>query len=269
MTWMTTSQAERPNPSLARIWDALLDGMDNSEADRRIARALAAGHASLAVLAEQNHHFVKAAMRQLSSLYGIRQFVNLGCGCPVTKQDGTRWPMVHEIAQEAHPDARVVYVDTDPFAVAHTAAAVKCAAHVSVIDADLSWPWRVLGAVQRLEEPKRLDLTEPVGVLLTNVLQYWPAASSREIVARYAAGLARGSAVVVSVLRLGEMRAAQRRSLVSFPYHDHAESVVAGYFSAAGLELAGDEVTDIRKWPMRVHGQAGEDRMVGGLGVKA
>ena len=44
---------------------------------------------------------------------GIRQFLDVGSGIPTVGH-------VHEIAQRTAPDARVVYVDIDPVAVAHS-----------------------------------------------------------------------------------------------------------------------------------------------------
>ncbi|NIS36168.1 MAG: hypothetical protein GWN07_35575, partial [Actinobacteria bacterium] len=46
---------------------------------------------------------------------GVRQFLDLGSGLPTSGN-------VHEVAHEAVPDARVVYIDYDPVAVAHAQA---------------------------------------------------------------------------------------------------------------------------------------------------
>jgi hypothetical protein len=54
------------------------------------------------------------AVRFLSAA-GIRQFLDIGSGIP-TQGNG------HEVAQGADPGARVVYVDVDPVAIAHSRA---------------------------------------------------------------------------------------------------------------------------------------------------
>ncbi|WP_308187853.1 SAM-dependent methyltransferase [Pseudonocardia sp. ICBG1142] len=46
---------------------------------------------------------------------GIRQFLDLGSGIPTVGN-------VHEVAATACDDARVLYVDNDPIAVAHSRA---------------------------------------------------------------------------------------------------------------------------------------------------
>jgi hypothetical protein len=52
-----------------------------------------------------NRQFMIRAARFLCDA-GIRQFLDIGAGLPTS-------PNVHEIAQQADPDARVVYVDND------------------------------------------------------------------------------------------------------------------------------------------------------------
>ena len=44
---------------------------------------------------------------------GVRQFLDIGSGIPTVGN-------VHEIAQDADPGARLVYVDVDAVAVAHS-----------------------------------------------------------------------------------------------------------------------------------------------------
>jgi S-adenosyl methyltransferase len=47
------------------------------------------------------------------SLAGIRQFLDIGSGIPAQGN-------VREAAQRANPDARIVYADIDPGAIAHS-----------------------------------------------------------------------------------------------------------------------------------------------------
>ena len=69
----------------ARIWDYWLGGKDNYAADR-------------AFLASVVHHLVTGL--------GIRQFLDIGTGLPAASN-------THEVAREAAPESRVVYVDND------------------------------------------------------------------------------------------------------------------------------------------------------------
>jgi hypothetical protein len=63
---------------------------------------------------QANRAFLRRAVRYLAS-QGITQFLDIGSGIPTVGN-------VHEVAQAAAPDARVVYVDIDPVAVAHSRA---------------------------------------------------------------------------------------------------------------------------------------------------
>ena len=63
---------------------------------------------------QANRAFLRRAVRFLVER-GVRQFLDIGSGIPTVGN-------VHEVAQAATPDARVVYVDTDPVAVAHSRA---------------------------------------------------------------------------------------------------------------------------------------------------
>ena len=58
--------------------------------------------------------FLRRAVRFLLAA-GVRQFLDLGSGIPSVGN-------VHEIAQQADARARVLYVDIDPVAVAHSKA---------------------------------------------------------------------------------------------------------------------------------------------------
>jgi len=95
---------------------------------------------------------------------GIRQFLDVGSGIPTVGN-------VHEIAHRAAPDARVVYVDIDAVAVAHSEAILASNPHAIVVQADLRHPDTILGApaVHRL-----VDFDRPVGLLMLSMLHFLP-----------------------------------------------------------------------------------------------
>jgi hypothetical protein len=110
--WLT--EASRPvraakvdssAPNVARVWNAMLGGRDNFEADRRAARRLIATAPVLAHAAPASRAFLRRAVRYQAEA-GIRQFLDIGAGLPTT--DAT-----HEVAQATDPSCRVVYVDND------------------------------------------------------------------------------------------------------------------------------------------------------------
>ena len=71
---------------------------------------------------------------------GVRQFLDLGSGLPNMAD-------THQIAQRTTPEARVVYVDTDPMVSGH-AAALMAGPNVVTLRADLREPEQVLGNEQ-------------------------------------------------------------------------------------------------------------------------
>ena len=52
---------------------------------------------------------------------------------------------MHEVAQQASPDSRVVYVDVDPVVIAHSKALLAGNQNTAIIDADLRQPEKILG----------------------------------------------------------------------------------------------------------------------------
>src|SRR5215472_2406619 len=90
-------------PNAARMYDYALGGYHNFAVDREfVERAeqvmpgvIATGHA--------NRAFVGRSVRWLVNT-GIRQFLDIGSGIPTLGN-------VHEVAQQAAPDSRVMYVD--------------------------------------------------------------------------------------------------------------------------------------------------------------
>jgi hypothetical protein len=95
---------------------------------------------------------------------GVRQFLDLGSGIPTVGN-------VHEVAQAAAPESRVVYVDYEDVAVAHSELMLGSNESTAIVHADITQPDTVLnaGAVRRL-----LDLNQPLGLLAVTVGHYLP-----------------------------------------------------------------------------------------------
>jgi S-adenosyl methyltransferase len=139
----------------ARIYDYLLGGKDNYAADRQAGDALKAAYPAMVELARANRAYLGRMVRFLASAAGIRQFLDIGTGIPSAGN-------THEVAQEAAPDSRVVYVDYDPIVLAHARALLASGPHgtTDYIDADA----RNVGTI--LEQAARtLDFGQPVAVI--------------------------------------------------------------------------------------------------------
>ncbi len=107
--------------------------------------------------------FVNRATRWLVG-QGIRQFLDNGSGIPTVGN-------VHEIAHSVTPDARVVYIDVDPVAVAHSQALLAGDPRTRVVQADLAQPDQMLSHPRVLD---LLDFTQPLAVLLNAVVHFLP-----------------------------------------------------------------------------------------------
>ncbi|MET9960750.1 SAM-dependent methyltransferase [Streptomyces sp. NPDC006326] len=148
-------------PSVSRIYDYYLGGSHNFEVDRQAARRAMEFMPGLPKIMQANRAFMRRAVRYAVA-QGVTQFLDIGSGIPT-------FGNVHEIAQAASPDARVVYVDHDPVAVAHSQAVLAGNDHAGVVAADLRKPRDILAAP---EVSRLLDLDRPVALLLVAVLHF-------------------------------------------------------------------------------------------------
>jgi hypothetical protein len=186
MAWVPTGIDEEV-PSAARVYDYLLGGGHNFRADRMLAENL------LKVLpardmARLNRQYLNRVVRYLVG-QGITQFLDLGSGIPTIGN-------VHEVAQKIDPAARVVYVDNEPVAIAHSEMLLRGNENASAVVADMRKPAAVLAhpEVRRL-----LDLSRPLGLLMVGVVQFIADADDPwAIAAEYRAALAPGSYLALS-----------------------------------------------------------------------
>ncbi|MFF4445766.1 SAM-dependent methyltransferase [Streptomyces sp. NPDC001502] len=148
-------------PSVSRIYDYYLGGSHNFEVDRQTARRAMEFMPGLPKIMQANRAFMRRAVRHAVA-EGVTQFLDIGSGIPT-------FGNVHEIAQAATPQARVVYVDHDPVAVAHSRAVLAGDDHSDIVAADLRKPKEILAAP---EVGRLLDLGRPVALLLVAVLHF-------------------------------------------------------------------------------------------------
>jgi O-methyltransferase involved in polyketide biosynthesis len=225
-------------PSIARVYDYLLDGKDNFAVDRAVAEKLLAVAPTAAEVMRDNRQFLARAAAW-AARSGIHQFIDLGCGMPTT-------PNTHQSAQAVAPDARVAYIDIDAVVLAHLRA---LAAHgnpgVTVVERDVREIGDILDAIG-----DAIDLTEPVCLLMGALLHFFPPDAARDLVAGYAAALAPGSYVVLSVGRADDGDSAQGFGTYSSngaaQAHNHSVADFSSFFGS--LRLVPPGVVDARDW---------------------
>ncbi|MEU3019219.1 MULTISPECIES: SAM-dependent methyltransferase [unclassified Nocardiopsis] len=175
-------------PSIARMYDYLLGGKDNFEADRKACEALAEHMPELVACANDNRAFLGRAVDHVVST-GVDQFLDLGAGLPTTEN-------THQVAQRTNPAARVLYVDNDPIVLAHGRALLGDSGTTAFLMSDVRDTDDILASP---EAAKLIDLDRPVCVMLVSVLHCLPDESDpfglvRSLMDR----VAPGSAVIYS-----------------------------------------------------------------------
>jgi S-adenosyl methyltransferase len=168
---LAEDEAEGPRPEIdtskphpARMYDYYIGGKNHFAADRAVAdKALASWPAGRIGLRE-NRKFLGRVVRYLAAEAGIRQFLDIGSGLPSTSN-------VHEVAQDAAPDSRVVYVDNDPMVLTHARALLDSSpeGRTAYMQADLRSPLSIIWSPGVREV---LDFREPVALMLVAVLHF-------------------------------------------------------------------------------------------------
>ncbi|WP_067690238.1 SAM-dependent methyltransferase [Nocardia jejuensis] len=177
-------------PHTSRIYDYFLGGKDNYEVDRVAAEEILVAWPDIRTAARVNRQFMHRSTRFMAEA-GIRQFLDIGTGIPTE-------PNLHQIAQEATPDAHVVYVDNDPLVLAHARALMTGGAlgATTYIHGDVTDP---KGILSDPELTGIIDLSRPVGVSMIALLHFVEA-DIAEIVATFLDALAPGSYLAICTI---------------------------------------------------------------------
>lgn len=176
----------RPNP--ARMYDYFLGGYHNLEIDRKAAEQLITLTPDIVITCRANRLFLRRAVKALAK-QGIDQFLDIGSGIPTVGN-------VHEVVQQINPVARVLYVDIDPVAVAHSRSILQGQPNTLVIQADFL---QIESILNHPETQRLIDFDKPVGVLMVAMLHFvLDDAKTQEKLHTLLDVLAPGSHIVVS-----------------------------------------------------------------------
>jgi hypothetical protein len=228
--------------SHARAYDYVLGGTDNFEVDREAARQVIALAPDLPALGRAQRRFLLRVTR-LCAEAGITQFLDVGSGIPTA-------PNVHQTARAISPDARVVYVDSDPTVLVHNRALLAADPNVVAIQADVRRPAELLGdpQLQRL-----IDFDEPMLLLFIGLFHLVtdeenPAA----LIAEFRDRMAPGSHICVSQFCVEGSDPAARAKLEEISVNSPApmtfrrRAEIEGFFD--GFELLAPGVVDVQDW---------------------
>ena len=238
---MTTGGSEVAVPCAARMTDYLLGNGHNLAPDRRLADELERAVPDIRTVVQLGRTFLRCAVLYLVEA-GVRQFVKFGSGIPVAGS-------VHAIAGAADPACRVVYVDTDQIAVAHGQLLLKDDERAATVQADP----RDLDELLRQPEARRLlDLLQPVGVLLGDVLAFLPRSwDPAVVIAGWADRFAPGSHLALAHLT-ADARPRETAALVAVmsrsrdPVRPRTRAEITGLFGR--FKPVGPGVAGIDRW---------------------
>jgi hypothetical protein len=170
-------------PSVARMYDYLLGGYHNFEIDRIIADKTKVLYPDVALAAQVGRAFLRRSVNYLLGK-GVRQFIDIGSGIPTSGH-------IHEILQAADIDGRIVYVDIDPVAVAHSKAILRDNTHTLALLGDARNPEKIFSNIQ---QSNYIDFNQPAAILFITLLQFIEDIyESQALITRYRDLLAPGS----------------------------------------------------------------------------
>ncbi|HEY4019630.1 MAG TPA: SAM-dependent methyltransferase [Pseudonocardiaceae bacterium] len=187
LSWVPSDvDVSKPNP--ARVYNYLLGGANNFDVDRVLAKRLIEIVPDAAFVVIENRSFLRRAVRFLAES-GIDQFLDLGSGIPTVGN-------THQVVQEINPDCRVVYVDHEAVAVAHSEMMLADEPNADIVRADVRKPAEVLGD---RKTRALLDFSRPVAVLMFAVIHFMPRADNpAEMVKAYRDATVPGSYLALS-----------------------------------------------------------------------
>ena len=244
--WLRPSRRVRPvkidpdAPNVARVWNYLVGGRDNFEADRRAGRLLISVAPAMAEFGPASRAFLRRTVTYLAAEAGIRQFLDVGTGLPTAGN-------THEVAQAVDPACRVVYVDNDPMVLSHARALLRSAeGGVSFLDADARDPASVIAGAART-----IDLAQPVGIVMIDILNFIADADADAVLAGLVGPAASGSYLVVLQPTPDEPLAiaGERWNHISpVPITLRDRATVERWFADLGLDLVEPGLVRVHHW---------------------
>jgi hypothetical protein len=254
---------DRPHP--ARMYDYYLGGKTNYQVDRVAADQVLAVFPQLRVISEQNRAFLHRAVRFLTDA-GVDQFLDIGTGIPTP-------PNLHEVAQQAVPATRVVYVDNDPIVLVHARALLESSpqGRTAYLEADLRSPEAILASPVLA---RTLDLSRPVALSLIAILHFvpdtdGPAAIVRTLLDALPAGsyivMAHGTADVASEEAQRAVDIYRKRGI---PFQTRSRAEIEALLPA-GMELVEPGIQLLHRWRPETDPDELDDATVGSYGLIA
>lgn len=250
----------RPNP--ARMYDYALGGVANFEADRQAVHRALAVNPEGRLQSRANRAFLWRVVRHLAG-EGVRQFIDLGSGVPTMGH-------VHEIAQQANPTSRVIYVDNEPVAFAYSRQLLAGVDGAAVLQVDLRNVRKVL---DHPDTQRLIDLSQPVAIGMFAVLHFIMSDQEvADLVAAYRDTTVSGSYLAISHTcgadepKFREIEKRYRTG-TTMPFHNRTVEEVTALFD--GYPMLDPGVVPVSDWhpePSPDPNRPSVDAVIGGVG---
>jgi SAM-dependent methyltransferase len=180
-------------PSAARVYDYFIGGTTNYAIDRNFAEKVRKRLPLIGEYCMTSRGFLGRAVREVSKL-GITQFVDIGSGLPTAGN-------VHEVADDTRReyDTRVLYIDNEPIALAHSMVLLADTAdpdrHRAIagdfLDPETLW--------DEVRESEIIDTGQPVALVINAVMHFIKDNQNPDAVLEfYRNRLAPGSVLILS-----------------------------------------------------------------------
>jgi SAM-dependent methyltransferase len=256
--------------SIARVYDAFLNGKDNYEIDREVLHKVQQAAPEAQDLATENRGFLIRACRFLAGQTGITQFLDCGSGLPTVEN-------THQVVQRVNPEIEVVYVDNDPVVLAHGRALLEENEHTHFVAEDIFEPQKLL---EHEVVRAHIDFSKPIAFLQLGTLHHFKGPKERpaEIMREYIEALPSGSFIAISHFFDPENElSATARKMEDFFVHSpmgsgtfRTQSEIEALFP--GLEMVEPGVTLCADWwpdgPRLKELNVAQATIAGGIGRK-
>jgi hypothetical protein len=225
------------------MWNYWLGGKDHFQVDRQVGDQVIAAFPGVREVARASRACLGRMVGYLAGQEGIRQFLDIGTGLPT-------YGNTHEVAQQAAPASKVVYVDNDPLVLVHARALLASGPEgaCGYIECDVRDPGRILAGAGQI-----LDLAQPVGLVMFGIMgNVTDDDEAAAIVRRLTGALAPGSFLALND-GTGQLDREGREEAIriaveqgSAPYVARTPGQIAGFFD--GLELIEPGVVSTSLW---------------------
>lgn len=252
-------QIDTTKPNAGRIYDYMLGGHHNFEADRLAAERLAQLAPQLPKLMRLNRWFLNHAVDELAAA-SFNYYIDLATGLPTQGY-------IHERVPEA---AKIIYNDIDPTTVAYARQVLNGWTNIRYAEADIRQIDRILDEARTFFSPG-----ERVGICMVGVAYFIEDAALHNTLRRLYEWAAPGSRLAISYIAVEQE--VERNDPVMQMYHKMGNPLYPRTITqalqltapwqpcGAGLRKLTEYIQEVQASPVAIEQGEPRESMVGGI----